>query len=432
MWKRLLVVLSSAGALLATGATPASAAVCADHPNQRSAQIAKDTRDADGDGVYCEALPCPCLKPGQESGSGSKPAPVKRKPSVKKPKPKPARKAPKRAKPTPKPKYVAPRELRGVRITSVMSGDTVRAQTRNGGYLAVKLLGIEAPENPAIEDEPSASECGGLAAAEALETFRSEFPDVVLVTDPSQERYDRHGRLLAYVEPADETTPSTYQAFMLQQGWAKLRTERPPLRRFGQFDSAQELAVDAGSGIWGACGGDVHRPLLPASPVGASDRAGDRTIVHTDRGIDRVGSWKIGRDGGRVRDLVRVWGLPDIYSDCVASWDELGVSVGTFGYATAGGCSRLPRAGSVKYFEIYGDGWRTSRGLAIGDVSDRVYDLYPDLLDSGFTDEDDTTIQPLTGYLLGGPDGPVNDDVSTEWGEADRIERFFVTLIFGA
>src|SRR5689334_6425155 len=50
-------------ALLA-GAAPAHAKTCADYPNQAAAQVAHDTRDADGDGIYCEALPCPCLKPG--------------------------------------------------------------------------------------------------------------------------------------------------------------------------------------------------------------------------------------------------------------------------------------------------------------------------------------------------------------------------------
>lgn len=48
----------------AAGVPPARAATCADYSNQAAAQRAADTRDADGDGVYCEALPCPCLKPG--------------------------------------------------------------------------------------------------------------------------------------------------------------------------------------------------------------------------------------------------------------------------------------------------------------------------------------------------------------------------------
>jgi hypothetical protein len=46
-----------------------AAAVCADYPDQAAAQRAADTRDADGDGVYCESLPCPC--------SSSAPAPKK-------------------------------------------------------------------------------------------------------------------------------------------------------------------------------------------------------------------------------------------------------------------------------------------------------------------------------------------------------------------
>jgi hypothetical protein len=39
-----------------------AAAVCADYPNQAAAQKAKDTVDADHDGIYCESLPCPCSK----------------------------------------------------------------------------------------------------------------------------------------------------------------------------------------------------------------------------------------------------------------------------------------------------------------------------------------------------------------------------------
>ena len=42
----------------------AAAATCSDYDTQAEAQRAADTIDADGDGIYCEALPCPCLKPG--------------------------------------------------------------------------------------------------------------------------------------------------------------------------------------------------------------------------------------------------------------------------------------------------------------------------------------------------------------------------------
>ena len=44
-----------------------AAATCADYPNQAAAQEAADTRDPDGDGIYCEDLACPC---STEAGGG--------------------------------------------------------------------------------------------------------------------------------------------------------------------------------------------------------------------------------------------------------------------------------------------------------------------------------------------------------------------------
>ncbi len=45
-------------------ASGASSGRCSDFSNQAAAQRAANTRDGDGDGVYCESLPCPCLKKG--------------------------------------------------------------------------------------------------------------------------------------------------------------------------------------------------------------------------------------------------------------------------------------------------------------------------------------------------------------------------------
>jgi hypothetical protein len=86
MARHLLVLSLLGAALFAPGATNASAppvahtsVTCADFPNQAAAQRAHNTRDADGDGIYCEDLPCPCLKPGQSSPAPKTPA---RKPSL--------------------------------------------------------------------------------------------------------------------------------------------------------------------------------------------------------------------------------------------------------------------------------------------------------------------------------------------------------------
>jgi hypothetical protein len=69
--KALIGVLLMVAALLAA-APSAGAAVCSDYASQAEAQAAADTRDGDGDGIYCEELPCPCA--GPTSASDNKPA----------------------------------------------------------------------------------------------------------------------------------------------------------------------------------------------------------------------------------------------------------------------------------------------------------------------------------------------------------------------
>jgi hypothetical protein len=53
-----------------------AAATCSDYSTQAEAQRAGDTRDADGDGIYCESLPCPCSTAAP--GSAKPPSPPKK------------------------------------------------------------------------------------------------------------------------------------------------------------------------------------------------------------------------------------------------------------------------------------------------------------------------------------------------------------------
>ena len=61
-----IAVLAAMALLPGSGA----AATCSDYATQAEAQRAADTRDADGDGIYCESLPCPC-----STGAGTAPPP---------------------------------------------------------------------------------------------------------------------------------------------------------------------------------------------------------------------------------------------------------------------------------------------------------------------------------------------------------------------
>lgn len=71
--KSAVVTLVSVVALLLVPSS-ASAATCSEYSTQADAQRAADTHDADGDGIYCESLPCPCLKPGATSAPPPPPA----------------------------------------------------------------------------------------------------------------------------------------------------------------------------------------------------------------------------------------------------------------------------------------------------------------------------------------------------------------------
>lgn len=249
--RRLLVLLM----LLAGFAvlpSSASATTCADYSNQADAQRAADTRDADGDGVYCESLPCPCAGAGAGGGGGAGGTTTSPGSDAK-----PTRPA-KRA-----------RTIQA-RITRVVDGDTVKVkQFGVARYFTVRLIGIDTPET----SKPATPvECGGKEATASMLRLAFTAPTdgdgdgledtaggvgrrVVLTTDPSQDAYDRYGRLLAYVRTIVGTNLAAQQ---LSRGWAKVYVFDVPFARVTSFRSAQTRARLAGRGVWGSCGGNFH------------------------------------------------------------------------------------------------------------------------------------------------------------------------------
>jgi hypothetical protein len=76
MTSRLALLIAVAALVVWPAASPADAPIaraastCADYPTQTAAQQAADTRDGDGDGIYCEDLPCPCSSASPRTGGG--------------------------------------------------------------------------------------------------------------------------------------------------------------------------------------------------------------------------------------------------------------------------------------------------------------------------------------------------------------------------
>jgi hypothetical protein len=173
-----LVTALIAGMLTFSGA-PASAADmdCGDFPSQKAAQIffldhggpSSDPHrlDSEGDGIACESNPAPYYYGTSPSG-GSAPQPRATKQSA--------------------------------RIIKVTDGDTVKVRLKNGSRKDVRLVGIDTPE------VYGGVECGGRAASRSLKRLLPRGTKVVLVSDPTQDRVDRYGRLLRYVVKAARTS----------------------------------------------------------------------------------------------------------------------------------------------------------------------------------------------------------------------------------
>ena len=75
-----VALIAAAGLVTSAAADPAgrASATCSDYSTQAEAQQGADTRDTDGDGIYCESLPCPCLRPGAGGNPSPTPTPPRR------------------------------------------------------------------------------------------------------------------------------------------------------------------------------------------------------------------------------------------------------------------------------------------------------------------------------------------------------------------
>ena len=101
---------------------------------------------------------------------------------------------------------------------------------------------------------------------------------VTLTTDPTQDTFDRYGRLLAYVKTV---AGKNLQVEMLRRGWAKVYVYGgKPFQRVDRFRRASGRAAGGRRGVFRRCGGNFHKliwrggPSRPAS-TGRRPLAGD-------------------------------------------------------------------------------------------------------------------------------------------------------------
>ena len=232
------LVLLAAGVLWcgSSGSAAASDRDCSDFANQRDAQNfflahggpGRDPHhlDSDGDGIACESNPCPCDY-STGGGGGSRP----------------------------------PERIRA-RILRVVDGDTllVRARGTRRRRYDVRLIGIDTPE------KYGRRECGSARASRAMRRRAPRGLRVRLITDPTQDLFDRYGRLLAYVvRRSDGLDLGKAQ---LVHGWARVYVFDRPFRRLPAYRHAARRARRSSRGVWRLCGGRFHDPLgrAPGGP----------------------------------------------------------------------------------------------------------------------------------------------------------------------
>jgi len=216
---------------LAGGARPARAVDydCSDFANQAEAQnqlLPGDpyALDGDGDGIACESLPCPCSS--ATGGGGQQPAP---------------------APPPPAPLGERTTAL----VIRAVDGDTLDVRLETGEEIDVRLIGIDTPET---HRPGTPIECGGPRASRSMHRM-ADRRRVTLVSDPTQDRFDRYGRLLAY---AIRGRVDLNRA-QVRGGWAKVYVYAGvPFERVATYRRAAAGARSEGRGVWRRCGGDFH------------------------------------------------------------------------------------------------------------------------------------------------------------------------------
>ena len=223
--------LAAAG--LAGGARPARAVDydCADFANQAEAQgqlLPGDpyALDGDGDGIACESLPCPCSN--ATGGGGQQPAPPQ----------------------TPTPQAPASKRT-SAHVIRAVDGDTLDVRLETGVVVDVRLIGIDTPET---HRPGTPIECGGPLASRSMHRM-ADGHRVTLVTDPTQDRFDRYGRLLAY---AIRGRVDLNRA-QVRHGWANVYVYAGvPFKRVSSYRRAAAGARSADRGVWRRCGGHFH------------------------------------------------------------------------------------------------------------------------------------------------------------------------------
>ena len=149
--------------------------------------------------------------------------------------------------------YQAQMVLQEAELAYITDGDTIGIKESDGNVIAVRLIGIDAPESVAPESYTEKtgienSEYGGMSA-EHLKELLDGVHYVYLEYD--QERVDSYDRILAYVyldKGGDFTEMVNVK--MLSDGYATTMEIEPNTKYAEDFREVEKYAKDNDIGLW--------------------------------------------------------------------------------------------------------------------------------------------------------------------------------------
>lgn len=131
--------------------------------------------------------------------------------------------------------------LVAARTLRVIDGDTAVFNIA-GRKTTVRFIGVNTPETVKPN---SPVECFGEQAS-AFTSSNLTDKSVYLELDPSQSKYDRYGRMLAYVWLGK----TLYNLELIEEGYAYEATYAGPYRYQAEFKDAEKDARDHNRGLW--------------------------------------------------------------------------------------------------------------------------------------------------------------------------------------
>ena len=132
--------------------------------------------------------------------------------------------------------------MTGYKVVKVIDGDTIDVQ-QNNEIGRVRLLGINTPESV---DPRRPVECFGKEASKYMKSIASD-QEVYLETDSTQSKYDKYGRLLAYVYLLDG---QMLNRKMIADGYAYEYTYDKSYKYQKDFKEFQNFAKNEARGLW--------------------------------------------------------------------------------------------------------------------------------------------------------------------------------------